>query len=145
MTLEEGVPQTMQNRASLANPVLLSVFYCADSDYHASLSSNEATSSLTVIYDSLLAGVQVTTIAGDKETDTLAVQDCELISVIARRESIVVGVGVFQVDVSLAGTHGLILAPMTMVNIHVDHEDISAFKRAGRWGDQVVEEGAQVL
>jgi len=97
----EGVPAIMLNTASLVNPVLLSIFYYADNDYHATLSikgSNEPTTTLTIIYDSLLAGIQVTTIAGDKESDVLAVQDCELISIIARRESIVVGIAVFQVD-----------------------------------------------
>lgn len=111
---------------SLTNPVLLSIFYRTGNDYHAALSikgSNEPDSTLTVIYDSLLEGIRTFTFAGDQESEQLTVQDCELISVIARRDSLVVGVGVFQVDIALTGSHGLILAPMACINMDVDQAD----------------------
>lgn len=113
---------------SLTNPVLLSIFYRIVDSYHAEISikgSNEPNSVLNVIYDGL-AGIQVMTIDGDKETEVLHAQDCEVMTVHVRRESVVVGVAVFEVDVSLAGTHGLILAPMSLVNVHVDQEDLTA-------------------
>ena len=137
---------------SLTNPTLISVFYRAGSDYHASLSikgSNEPTSTMTVIYDSLMNGVQTFTVAGDRATVTWTVQDCELFSVIVRRESVVVGVGVFQVDVQLVGTHGLVLAPMSLLNMDVDQVDLDVIRRAAPDnGDQTYSklvEGSQVL
>lgn len=126
---------------SLSNPVLLTVFYRVVDNYHAEISikgSNEPDSTLNVIYDSL-AGIRVMTIDGDKETDVLHVQDCEILTVHIRRESTVVGIAIFQVDVSLAGTHGLVLSPAMLFN--VDQRQEEELSGAGK---QLVE-GRQLL
>lgn len=131
----------------LTNPVLLTLFYRVIDAYHAEISikgSNEEPSVLSVIYDGL-QGIKVYTIDGDEETEILHVQDCEVITIHLRRDSVVIGAAILEIDVSLAGTHGLIAAPIALLSVHLDQEDLNADHAQAEVKHSELVEGVQLL
>lgn len=135
----------MFNIPSLSNPILLTVFYRVVDDSHAELSikgSNEADSTFNIVYGSF-DGIKTISFPGDKESPTLFARNNETITLHACRESIVVGTAQYLVDVALAGTHGLILAPVSLVNVSERQEDLSVI--ASCQSVTKLYEGSQVL
>jgi hypothetical protein len=124
----------------MITPILLTILYVCFGDYKASLrirGNNDADLALTVIHDGIFCLTQHN-IAGDGETDALIVQDNENIIILARRDSIVIGSAVFQVDTSLPESTPLVLRPCAVTNMDIDQCDYSVFSRAAQHAIEAV-------
>jgi|SRR6266568_2526733 len=111
----------------MRNPVILSILFQSHGDYHVTLrvrgSNNDATLTLTVIHENVLGVACAQTITGNGESRDIVVQDCESLTILARRESVIVACSVFEVSTDLMETVGLILSPVSIAHMDVDQVD----------------------
>ena len=109
---------------------LLNVAFVRECDYHARVrvaSHQDAKLQVSILHESLLMSMQ--DIAGDAISNTILVMDKESLTIIARRNSLVVAAGIFEVDVSLIETIGAVLSPRCTSNLIVDQHEVQSFGR----------------
>ncbi len=103
-------------------PACFSMLFESGPDYaRASLRirSHCALGTITTVLHEHVGGVDAYTITYDADF-TLSISDAESLTIIARREGMIIGCGVFEVDVDLAVTLGAVLHPRSLSNLLVD-------------------------
>lgn len=105
------------------NPVLLSVLYRTSGDFHVALiirGHNNPALSLYVIHERIDSTASVQSFPAIGESEEIIVQDGESITVLARNECGIVASALFQVNTDLLEECSMILAPVSLMNIHAD-------------------------
>jgi CYTH domain-containing protein len=132
----------------MRNPVILSILYRSNGDYHVTLrvrgSNNDANLTLTVIHENVLGVACAQTITGNGESRDIIVQDCESLTILARRESVVVACSVFEVSTDLMETVGLILSPVSIAHMDVDQCDMAMMEASMQRNLYVLSEALEV-
>ena len=111
-----------------AQPTLLSVAFIREGDYHARLrirGNNDTGLQLSILHQSVEVSFQ--DIDGAATSSTIMVQDKEALVVLARRDSLIVGSGIFEVDTSVCDSIGTLLVPRCSSNLIVDQNEIDSF------------------
>lgn len=115
-------------------PILLSALFTKFfNDHHAALSvrgHNDDALTVTIVHEDVFASVTDYTFTGNGESEEFTVQDCESIVILARRESQIVGCAVFEVNTGLIETLGMVLSPVSLVNVHLDQNEFCVMSKA---------------
>jgi hypothetical protein len=93
-------------------------------------SNNDIALTITIIHDSM-HGLASYELSGCMETDTLTVTDHEsLIIVVRDGESHLIASAVFEVNTGLIESVGMVLSPLSLVNLHIDQMERCVMTRA---------------